>query len=96
MEETTIIARQWWRMPLIPALGRQRQEDFWVPGQPGLHRETLLSRKNKNKQKRNKYYLHIFFQFYIFFVVLFWDTVLCSPGWLWTNFSDSVSQILGL
>jgi hypothetical protein len=28
MEETTIIARQWWRMPLIPALGRQRQEDF--------------------------------------------------------------------
>ena len=24
--------------PLIPALGRQRQEDLWVPGQPGLHR----------------------------------------------------------
>jgi hypothetical protein len=23
-------------MPLIPALGRQRQVDFWVPGQPGL------------------------------------------------------------
>jgi hypothetical protein len=21
-------AREWWRMPLIPALGRQRQEDF--------------------------------------------------------------------
>jgi hypothetical protein len=21
-------ARQWWRMPLIPALGRQRQADF--------------------------------------------------------------------
>jgi hypothetical protein len=21
-------ARQWWCMPLIPALGRQRQEDF--------------------------------------------------------------------
>jgi hypothetical protein len=21
-------ARQWWRMPLIPALGRQRQVDF--------------------------------------------------------------------
>jgi hypothetical protein len=28
--------RQWWRMPLIPALGRQRQTDFWVRGQPGL------------------------------------------------------------
>jgi hypothetical protein len=25
----------------------------WVPGQPGLHRETL-SRKNKNKQTKNK------------------------------------------
>jgi hypothetical protein len=23
-------------MPLIPALGRQRQTDFWVRGQPGL------------------------------------------------------------
>jgi hypothetical protein len=21
-------ARQWWRMPVIPALGRQRQENF--------------------------------------------------------------------
>jgi hypothetical protein len=21
-------ARQWWRMPVIPALGRQRQADF--------------------------------------------------------------------
>jgi hypothetical protein len=25
----------------------------WVPGQPGLHRETL-SRKNKNKTKQKK------------------------------------------
>jgi hypothetical protein len=32
-------ARQWWRMPLIPALGRQRQVDFWVQGQPGLQSE---------------------------------------------------------
>jgi hypothetical protein len=29
-------ARQWWHKPLIPALGRQRQLDFWVRGQPGL------------------------------------------------------------
>jgi hypothetical protein len=29
-------ARWWWRTPLIPALGRQRQVDFWVRGQPGL------------------------------------------------------------
>jgi hypothetical protein len=25
--------------PLIPALGRQRQADFWVRGQPGLQSE---------------------------------------------------------
>jgi hypothetical protein len=29
----------WWCMPLIPALGRQRQADFWVRGQPGLQSE---------------------------------------------------------
>ena len=44
-------ARQWWRTPLIPALGRQRQVDHCefeaslvcraVPGQPMLHRDTL-------------------------------------------------------
>jgi hypothetical protein len=38
--------RTWWRTPLIPALRRQRQADFWVRGQPGLYRETL-SWKNK-------------------------------------------------
>ena len=26
-------------MPLIPVLGRQRQVDFWVQGQPGLQSE---------------------------------------------------------
>jgi hypothetical protein len=29
----------WWRMPLIPALGRQGQADFWVRGQLGLQSE---------------------------------------------------------
>jgi hypothetical protein len=28
-----------WCTPLIPALGRQRQSDFWVRGQPGLQSE---------------------------------------------------------
>jgi hypothetical protein len=28
-----------WRTPLIPALRRQRQVDFWVRGQPGLQSE---------------------------------------------------------
>jgi hypothetical protein len=26
--ENGFVAGQWWRMPLIPALGRQRQVDF--------------------------------------------------------------------
>ena len=29
----------WWCTPLIPALGRQRQADFWVQGQPVLQSE---------------------------------------------------------
>jgi hypothetical protein len=48
-------------MLLIPALRRQRQADFEfeaslvyrVPGQPGLHRETL-SRKTKPNQTKPK------------------------------------------
>jgi hypothetical protein len=54
-------AGHWWCTPLIPVLRRQRQVDFWVPGQPslqselqdsqGLHRETL-SQKTKTKKKK--------------------------------------------
>jgi hypothetical protein len=58
-------ARQWWRTPLIPALGRQRQEDFWVQGQPGLQSEfqdiqgytekpCLKTNKQANKKKKKK------------------------------------------
>jgi hypothetical protein len=32
-------AGQWLCTPLIQALGRQRQADFWVLGQPGLQSE---------------------------------------------------------
>jgi hypothetical protein len=32
-------AGQWWHMPLIPALGRQRQADFCIWVQPGLQSE---------------------------------------------------------
>jgi hypothetical protein len=34
-----VVAPVWWRTPKIPALGRQRQADFWVQGQPGLQSE---------------------------------------------------------
>jgi hypothetical protein len=36
-----IWAGQWCRMTLIPALGRQRQADFWVRGHPGLQSKFL-------------------------------------------------------
>lgn len=42
----------WWYMPLIPTLGKQRQEN---PGQPGIRSETLLKNKIKaNKEKSTK------------------------------------------
>jgi hypothetical protein len=52
-------------MPLIPALGRQRQADFWVRGQPGLQIEfqdsqdytekpCLEKPKKQNKKKQKK------------------------------------------
>jgi hypothetical protein len=49
-------------MPLIPALGRQRQADFWVRGQPGLQSEFQDSQdytenlclENLKKKIKNK------------------------------------------
>jgi hypothetical protein len=59
-----IVARRWWRTPLIPAFGRQRQVDFWVRGQPGLQSEfqdsqgytekPCLKKKKKKKPNQNK------------------------------------------
>jgi hypothetical protein len=47
----------WWRTPLIPALRRQRQVNFWVRGQPGLQSEfqdrETLSWKTKKKKKKS-------------------------------------------
>ena len=55
-------AGQWCHMPLIPALGRQRQMDIWVQGQPGLQSRTAIQRSpvltppspKQNKTKQNK------------------------------------------
>ena len=56
-------ARQWRHTPLIPVLGRQRQVDFWVRGQPGLQSEFQYSqgytekpclKKEKKKEKKRK------------------------------------------
>jgi hypothetical protein len=57
-------SRAWWRTPLIPALGRQRQADFWVRGQPGLQSEfqdsqgytekPCLEKRKKKKKKKTK------------------------------------------
>jgi hypothetical protein len=58
----TIKGRAWWHMPLIPALGRQRQAGFWVQGQPGLqsefqdiqgYTENSCLEKTKNKEQKN-------------------------------------------
>ena len=52
----------WWSMPLIPALGRQRQAGTHrVPGQPGLHSKFQTSQgyivrpclKTKQNKSRN-------------------------------------------
>jgi hypothetical protein len=55
-------SRAWGCTPLIPALGRQRQVDFWVRGQPGLQSEfqdsqgytekPCLGKKKKKKRWR--------------------------------------------
>jgi hypothetical protein len=47
-------SRAWWRTPLIPALGRQRQADFWVQGQPGLQSEFQDSQGYTEKPCLNR------------------------------------------
>jgi hypothetical protein len=60
----TICSWVWWRTPLIPALGRQRQADFWVWGQPvykvssrtarAIQRNPVSKNKQTNKTKQQQ------------------------------------------
>jgi hypothetical protein len=75
-------SRAWWCTPLIPALGRQRQADLWVRGQPGLHRETL-----SQKTEKKIFFLfwlvslHLVLIFKFFTLFYFWGKIsLCNPG----------------
>ena len=54
-----VLAGQWWQMSLILALGRQKQVDFWVWGQPGIQSEfqdsqDYTEKPYLKKQKKKK------------------------------------------
>jgi hypothetical protein len=55
LKEYHTSSRAWWHTPLIPALGRLRQADFWVRGQPGLQSEFQAIQRNPvSKPKKKK------------------------------------------
>jgi hypothetical protein len=66
MTPEKLSSRAWWHTPVIPALGRQRQVDFWVRGQPGLQSEfqdsqgytekPCLEKPKKQNKNKNKYF----------------------------------------
>ena len=62
-----LAAGQWWRTPLIPALGRQRKADFWVRGQPGLQSEFQDSQGYTEKPylEKKKIHMKLFFSWFV-------------------------------
>ena len=75
-------SRVWWYTPVIPALGRQRQADFCVRGQPGLQSEFKDSQgyteepcleKQKQKEKRDQNKDITFLGFMVYCGGIWWD-----------------------
>jgi hypothetical protein len=54
--KSTKLSQAWWHTPLIPALGRLRQANFKVQGQPGIQSEFQDSKGYTEKPclKKNK------------------------------------------
>jgi hypothetical protein len=79
-----LFARQWWHMPLIPELGRQRQTDFWVWGQPGLQSEFQDSQGYTEKpcleKQTNKKEWHYFISVQIFLLYRLTDDSWILPS----------------
>jgi hypothetical protein len=56
----TSLSRAWWYMPVIPALGRQRQEDPEFKASLGyIARPYLKTSKITNKQKKPPLYVKL-------------------------------------
>ena len=81
----------WWenfiKTMYIPALGKQKQADFWVRGQSGLQSELQDSQGYTEKPcLENQKRMYTTSCGYLFVYSLIWGKVsLCSPAWLGIN-----------
>jgi hypothetical protein len=86
---------------LIPTLGRQRQADFWVRGQPGLQSEfqdsqgytekpRLEKPKKEKKKKEKKKEKRITKESIVLIYVIYIPYNKCSFGWHILMFSTQV------
>jgi hypothetical protein len=104
--EKLYLAGWWGCMPLIPALGRQRQEDFWVWGQPGLQSEFQDSQGytekpclEKPKTKNYIYIIHMHIYYTCFVCVCVWGDTTCTfVAWIShihiSGTSDNIKLVL--